>query len=79
MSNEELNYLELCNLHVRYKKLVSEITKTAYVTRSADLKMNELDSILKNVESLPIPWRLYYNKCNKFSQDFEDLIIFSDR
>ena len=79
MTDLESNYVTLCKLHDRYKYLVTSIVKNAYAKPVPSVKMNELNSILKEIETLPISWKFYREQCNKFVQDFEDLVIFYDK
>ena len=79
MADLESNYITLCKLHDRYKYLVTSIVKNAYSRPVPSMKMSELNSILKEIETLPISWKFYRDQHNKFVQDFEDLVIFYDK
>lgn len=79
MSDLKSNYAVLCKLHSRYKYLVNNIVKNAYNVPVPNTKMNELNTILKKIESLPISWEFYISQHNKFVQDFEDLVVFYNK
>ena len=76
MSNFNDNYLRLCELYNKYRYLISTIAKNAYSCKSQEGKVLELDNILKEIPNLPISWSEYRSKDCKFSQEFEDIIIF---
>lgn len=78
-STNETYYRVLCRLYSRYKLAVKIATENAYEKPIADAKVNELDSILLEIEKYPIPWSYYDRQSIKFTQDFESLVIFKER
>ncbi len=73
-STVEHNYSILCELYSIYTSVVSSIySKNSSVDDSLCV-----DDILCKIESYPITWKFYAQQPFKFSQDFEDLIIFKD-
>jgi hypothetical protein len=73
-STVEHNYSVLCELYSVYTSIVSSIcSKNSSVDDSLCI-----DDILRKIESYPITWKFYAQQSFKFSQDFEDLIIFKD-
>lgn len=69
----EHNYNVLCDLYVIYVSIVSSICSDSSVNDS-----QYIDDILRLIECYPITWKYYAQQSLKFSQDFEDLIIFKD-
>jgi hypothetical protein len=73
-STVEHNYSVLCELYSVYTSIVSSIySKISSVDDSICI-----DDLLRKIESYPITWKFYAQQSFKFSQDFEDLIIFKD-
>ena len=70
----EHNYSVLCELHLVYTSIVSSICSN---NSSVDDSLC-VDDILRKIEDYPITWKFYAQQSFKFSQDFEDLIIFND-
>jgi hypothetical protein len=77
LSDEE-KYKILCKLYSRFKSAIKIATENAYKKPIADAKVNELDSILEDIESFPIAWSFYVKQEFKFTPDFENLVIFKD-
>lgn len=75
---DEVRYKILSSLYDRYQTAISIIINDNSKTSLVSAKLNELDYILKEVERYPISWKFYNKQSNKFSQDFESLIIFCD-
>lgn len=69
----EHNYRILCDLYSIYTTLVSNMCSDSYTNYSY-----YIDDVLRQIESYPITWKFYANQRFKFSQDFEDLVIFID-
>ena len=75
---DDAHYKILCKLYNRYKSAIKIALENANESPIADAKVNELDSILEELEKYPVSWTYYRNQSTKFSQDFESLIIFYD-
>lgn len=67
------NYSVLCYLYTIYTSVVSSVCSNSPVNYSRCI-----DDILCLIECYPITWEYYTQQSFKFSQDFEDLIIFKD-
>ena len=74
----DIRYKILCKLYNRYRSAISVALSNLNEKQIADAKMNELDSILCEIEKYPISWSFYKNQSIKFSSDFESLVIFYD-
>lgn len=74
----ELRYNILCKLYSRYKAAFKIALENANFKPIADAKMNEIDSILSEIENYPIPWSFYIKQEVHFTSDFENLIIFNE-
>lgn len=74
----DIRYKILCKLYNRYKSAISVILSNLNKKSIANAKMNELDSIMCEIEKYPISWSFYKNQSIKFSSDFENLVIFYD-
>ena len=74
----EVRYTILCKLYNRYKLAIKIALENANEKPIADAKMNELDSILQEVEKYPISWSYYKIQDTQFTTDFESLVIFKD-
>lgn len=74
----EIRYKILCKLYTRYKLAIKIALDNANERPIADAKMNELESILQEIEKYPISWSYYKNQEMKFTLDFESLVIFKD-
>ena len=74
----EIRYKILCKLYNRYKLAIKIALDNANEKPIADAKMNELDSILQEVEKYPISWSYYKLQGIQFTSDFESLVIFKD-
>lgn len=74
----EVRYKILCKLYSRYKLAIKIALENANEKPIADAKMNELDSILQEVEKYPISWSYYKTQDTQFTTDFESLVIFKD-
>lgn len=73
-STVEHNYSILCELYSVYTSIVTSIcSKNSSVDDSLCI-----DDILRKIESYPITWKFYAQQSFKFSQGFEDLIIFKN-
>lgn len=75
---DDTHYKILCKLYNRYKSAIKVALENANENPIADAKVNELDSILEEVEKYPVSWSYYNSQAIHFSQDFECLIIFYD-
>lgn len=69
----EHNYSVLCDLYAIYTSIVSSVCSNSPINDSRCI-----DDILCLIECYPITWKYYAQQSFKFSQDFEDLIIFKD-
>lgn len=69
----EHNYRVLCELYSIYTVVMSSV----YSNSCSDSSFC-LDDLLRQIENYPITWKFYVQQQFKFSQDFEDLIIFND-
>lgn len=74
----EARYKMLCHLYNRYKIAIKTVVENVFQDSIANKKLNELDYILSEIENYPIPWSFYSKQKNKFSHDFENLIVFKD-
>ena len=74
----ETRYQLLCHLYNRYKIAIKAIVENVFQDSITNKKLNELDYILMELENYPIPWSFYAKQKNKFSHDFENLIVFKD-
>ena len=74
----EARYSRLCHLYSRYKIAVKTIIENVSQDSITNKKLNELDYILSEIENYPIPWSFYAKQKNKFSHDFENLVVFKD-
>lgn len=74
----EVRYRILCKLYNRYKLAIKVALENANERPIADAKMNELDSILQEIEKYPISWSYYKTQGIQFTADFESLVIFND-
>lgn len=72
----EVRYKVLCKLYSKYKSTIKTILENANEKHIADDKMNELNSILEEIENYSISWNYYKRQPTQFSADFENLIIF---
>lgn len=70
------NYNKLCKLYNRYKYAMKNILDNAYVLKP-NHRLCELDNIVRSIEKYPISWDYYTSQQLRFSQEFEDLIIFT--
>ena len=71
-------YAALCKLYAKYKICIKIILENVPENPLADDMMVVLDKIFKDIEKLPISWEFYNKQNYKFSQEFEDLIIFNN-
>lgn len=71
-------YNMLRKLHNKYKICIKIALENTPENPIADDMMIVLDKILNEIENFPIPWTYYNKQKFKFSQEFEDLIIFSN-
>lgn len=71
-------YNALCKLYNRYKLAVKIALDNVYEKPIADTKVNEIDVILQEIERYPISWSFYRHQSQKFSIEFENLIVFMD-
>ena len=74
----EIRYKILCKLYNRYKLAIKIVLDNVNEKPIADAKMNELDSILQEIENYPISWSYYKLQEVQFTSDFESLVIFKD-
>lgn len=74
----EIRYKILCKLYNRYKLAIKIALDNVNEKPIADAKMNELDSILQEIENYPISWSYYKLQEVQFTSDFESLVIFKD-
>lgn len=74
----ETRYKILCKLYNRYKLAIKIALDNVNEKPIADAKMNELDSILQEIENYPISWSYYKLQEAQFTSDFESLVIFKD-
>ena len=74
----EIRYKTLCKLYNRYKLAIKIALENVNEKPIADAKMNELDSILQEIENYPISWSYYKLQEVQFTSDFESLVIFKD-
>jgi len=74
----EVRYKILCKLYARYKAAFKIALDNANFKPIADAKMNELDSILCEIENYPISWSYYTRQDIQFTSDFENLVVFND-
>lgn len=71
-------YHTLCKLHNKYRACVKIALENTPENPIADDMMVVLDGILESIERHPIPWKFYSRQKHKFSQEFEDLVVFTD-
>lgn len=74
----EIRYKILCRLYARYRSAMKIAVERASDHPIANAKINEIDAILLQIEKYPIAWSYYNKQDNKFSSEFENLIIFRD-
>lgn len=75
--SQNSRYRILCKLYKQYKSAIRIIKHYDTTTCTLCIKVNEINTIMQELEKFPISWE-FYNKQNfKFSQDFENLIIFN--
>lgn len=72
----EIRFKILNSLYERYTLAISIASNNSSKPSYANAKVNELDTILEEIEKYPISWSYYNSQPIKFSQDFENLIIF---
>lgn len=77
-SINEFMYKNLCKLYSRYKAALNTALNNTDRIKVSDEKMNEIDSILRNVEKYVISWSFYKNQKLKFDPEFENVIIFKE-
>lgn len=71
-------YLELCKLYNKYKVCVKIALENTPENQIADDMMLVLERVINDIVNFPIPWKYYVKQKHKFSQEFEDLIIFTN-
>lgn len=71
-STVEHNYRILCSLYLAYDNLISSMC-----SNSSTNDLCCVDDILCQIENYPITWDFYSQQRFKFSQSFEDLVIFN--
>ena len=71
-------YKALCKLYTKYKVCINVALENTPENPIADDMMISLEKLLNKIEKFPIPWKFYNKQSHKFSQEFEDLIIFTD-
>lgn len=69
-------YRILCKLYNKYKLAMLVALENVPENKVADEKTEELESIMRDIEKFPIPWKFYKLQRYKFPQEFEDLIVF---
>lgn len=74
----EIRYKILCELYSNYKLAIKTALDKSNKSSTINSKIEELDSILQEVEKYPISWSYYTKQKTRFSSDFENLVIFKN-
>ena len=71
------NYRKLCELYSRYKPLVNKLYSGDNFKGVSPSVLKRLDNIMSSVASFPVSWEFYRKLSDKFTPDFEDIVVFN--